>query len=82
MGGATGIVACIVAAALSILTIAIAWLAYRPLLTFMLLAVVGGLFYIMKAKVEAKRCGTVHREIPTVQATPIYAGVSKGDGFV
>ena len=37
MGGATSLVTCIVAAALSIVTIAIAWLAVRPLFTFFLL---------------------------------------------
>ena len=82
MGGATGIVTCIVAAALSILTIAIAWFAYRPLLTFVLLAIVGGLGYIMKKKVDATRNETDY-EIPTVNATPIYADEpSKGNNFV
>ncbi|EJK77532.1 hypothetical protein THAOC_00631 [Thalassiosira oceanica] len=44
IGGASGIMTCIVAAALSTLTIAIAWLAYRPFFSIMLLGVVGGLF--------------------------------------
>lgn len=73
MGGATSLVTCLAAAVLSVLTIAIAWLAYRPLLTFTLLAIVGGLVYVMKKKVdESKRNGNASNEIPTVTATPVY----------
>ena len=83
MAGATGMVACLVAATLSLLTIAIAWLAYRPLLTFTLLAVVGSLVYVMKTKVDTKRRAAAGGEIPTVRATPIYTSVSsKGNGIV
>ena len=55
MSGATSIATCIAAAALSILTIAIAWLMYRPLLTFFLLCIVGGLTYLMRRRVDEKR---------------------------
>mmetsp|Transcript_6182 Transcript_6182/g.13988 ORF Transcript_6182/g.13988 Transcript_6182/m.13988 type:complete len:168 (+) Transcript_6182:1142-1645(+) len=54
IGGASGIMTCIVAAALSTLTIAIAWLAYRPFFSIMLLGVVGGLVYMMKKRAAAK----------------------------
>mmetsp|Transcript_3659 Transcript_3659/g.8080 ORF Transcript_3659/g.8080 Transcript_3659/m.8080 type:complete len:420 (+) Transcript_3659:216-1475(+) len=83
MGGATSLVTCIVAAALSILTIAIAWLAYRPLLTFTLFAIVAGLVYFAKNRVDVNRHGT---EIPMVKATPIFTDAEPSapprDGFV
>jgi len=82
VGGATSIVTCIVAAALSISTVAIAWFAYRPLLTFFLLGIVGGLIYLMKRKVESKRYGEADHEIPLVNAYPIYNDGHSGGDFV
>lgn len=80
MDGATSIVTCIAAAALSTLTIAMAWLAYRPMFTMLLLAIVGGLIYVMKRKVESNREAS-HYEMPT--AVPVYADQSsKGSDFV
>lgn len=68
--GATGIVTCIAAAIFSILTIAFAWFAYRPLFTFFLLAIVGGLVYFMKRRVDSKRTDTNY-DMPMVQAVQI-----------
>mmetsp|Transcript_3002 Transcript_3002/g.5504 ORF Transcript_3002/g.5504 Transcript_3002/m.5504 type:complete len:423 (+) Transcript_3002:202-1470(+) len=82
MGGATTIVNCIVAAALSISTIALAWFVYRPLLTFSLLGIVGGLVYLMKRKVESKRYGEADHEVPLVDTTPIYKDGHSGVDFV
>jgi len=82
MGGATTIVNCIVAAALSISTIAIAWFAYRPLLTFFLLGIVGGLVYLMRRNVESKRYGEADHEVPLVDTTPIYKDGHSGVDFV
>jgi len=82
MGGATSIVTCIVAAALSISTIAIAWFAYRPLLTFFLLGIVGGLVYLMRRNVESKRYGEADHEIPVVNAIPIYKDGHSGADYV
>ena len=70
MDSATGLVNCTVAAVLSMVTIAIAWLAYRPLLTFFLLAIVGGIVYFMKRKVDVNRAKAAH-EIPVAQGVPI-----------
>jgi hypothetical protein len=70
MSGATSVVACMAAGALSILTIAIAWLAFRPLLAFFLLAIVGGLVYLMRQRVDDKR--RTEDYTPTVHATPDY----------
>lgn len=85
MSGATGVVNCIVAAILSILTIASAWLFYRPLLTFFLFGIVAGLVYVAKKKVDATREKTEY-EMPTVQAVPIpeYTDQTraKGSDFV
>ena len=85
MSGATGVLNCIVAAILSILTITSAWLFYRPLLTFFLFGIVAGLVYVAKKKVDTTREKTEY-EMPTVQAVPIpeYTDQTraKGSDFV
>ena len=40
----------LISLALSLLTIAIAWFAYRPVMSIILLAVIGGLIYLIKTK--------------------------------
>lgn len=48
----TGIVAFLIAAILSLVTIAIAWIVYRPLLGIALIVVAGGLAFAMKGKLK------------------------------
>ena len=55
VGSATGIMTCFAAASLSTLTIAIAWMAYRPFFSIMLLGVVGGSVYMMKKRAATAR---------------------------
>ena len=69
MGGVTTIAACTVAAALSTLTIAIAWVAYRPLLALLLFAIVGGLLYIAQRKADSNQNGAEY-EGSTMNTTP------------
>mmetsp|Transcript_6173 Transcript_6173/g.13953 ORF Transcript_6173/g.13953 Transcript_6173/m.13953 type:complete len:234 (+) Transcript_6173:1121-1822(+) len=84
IGGASGIMTCIVAAALSTLTIAIAWLAYRPFFSIMLLGVVGGLVYMMKKRAAATELGdrqdssndATNISVPMVHARIVYSDAS------
>ncbi|MHB2021408.1 MAG: TMEM43 family protein, partial [Candidatus Xenobia bacterium] len=48
LGMGTGIFAFVIASTLSLITCAIAWVAYRPLLGIGMLAVAGGIFFVMK----------------------------------
>lgn len=50
----TGLVAFIIAAVLSIITIAVAWMVYRPVLGVALLIVAGGLVFFLKGKLKKK----------------------------
>jgi len=78
MSGATSIATCFAAAALSTLTIAIAWLVYRPLFSFFLLGIVGGLTYLTRKRVDEKRRTTsTGYIIPTAYAVPF-----EGNNFV
>ena len=95
VGGASGIMSCIVAGALSALTIAIAWLAYRPFFSIMLLGVVGGVVYMMKKRAatnfgrkDGRKDSFDHDatdiSVPMAHARPIYSDASpsapaKGD---
>jgi len=87
VGGASGIMSCIVAGALSALTIAIAWLAYRPFFSTMLLGVVGGVVYMMKKRAatnfgrkDGRKDSFDHDatdiSVPMVHARPIYSDAS------
>ena len=53
VGKGTGFVAFIVAAICSLVTIAIAWIAYRPILAISLLVVAGGCLYLFISKKKA-----------------------------
>lgn len=53
-GAITGGVLFLVSLALSLLTIAIAWFVYRPLLSIGLLAVIGGIVFVLKNKFVRK----------------------------
>ena len=55
VGAITGGVIFLISLVLSLLTIAIAWLAYRPLLSIGLLIVVGGLVFVLKNKFLATK---------------------------
>jgi hypothetical protein len=55
VGIGTGIIALLVALLLSMVTIAIAWMLYRPLLAIGLLAIGGGLGYFIRLKLQARR---------------------------
>jgi len=52
VGAGTGLIAGLVAAVLSLLTISIAWLFYRPLLGVALLVVAAGLTYLIRTKLR------------------------------
>ena len=53
VGKGTGFVAFIIAAICSLITIAIAWIAYRPILAISLLVVAGGCLYLFISKKKA-----------------------------
>jgi len=53
VGKGTGFVAFIIAAICSLVTIAIAWIAYRPILAISLLVVAGGCIYLFISKKKA-----------------------------
>ncbi len=55
VGFGTGLIAFLVALLLSAVTIAIAWILYRPLLAIGLLAIGGGLGYFIRLKLQARR---------------------------
>lgn len=55
VGAGAGLIAFLVAAPLSLLTIAMAWLFYRPLLGIALIVIAGGLTMLLKAKLKAAR---------------------------
>lgn len=55
VGSITGGVVFLISLALSLLTIAIAWLAYRPLLSVGLLIVIGGIVFLLKNKFSPKK---------------------------
>ncbi|WP_417908861.1 TMEM43 family protein [Candidatus Electronema sp. PJ] len=55
VGAGTGIIAFLIAAVLSLITIAVAWVVYRPLLGIALLAVAVGLIVLVKGKLGAAK---------------------------
>lgn len=55
VGFLTGGVVFLISLALSLLTIAIAWLAYRPLLSIGLLVVIGSIVFVLKNKFASKK---------------------------
>lgn len=55
VGFGTGIVAFVVAAPCTLITIAIAWFFYRPVLSCILLAIAGGIVYLVWSKKKAKK---------------------------
>ncbi|HAZ62982.1 MAG TPA: hypothetical protein DCZ72_05145 [Armatimonadetes bacterium] len=57
VGAGTGLAAILIAAPLSVLTIAIAWLRFRPILGIVLLAVAGFLGYYARGKIAARSGG-------------------------
>jgi hypothetical protein len=54
VGAGTNLIAALIAAVLSLLTISIAWLFYRPLLAVALLAVAAGLTWLIRSRLTAK----------------------------
>lgn len=54
VGSLTGGVIFLITLALSLLTIAVAWLAYRPILSISLLAVIGAIIFLIKNKFTKK----------------------------
>lgn len=52
VGAGTGLISFLIAAVCSFLTIAVAWIVYRPLLGVLLLAVAGGLIYLLVGKMR------------------------------
>ena len=64
VGFGTGIVAFVVAAPCALITIAIAWFFYRPVLSCILLALAGGIVYFVWSKKKAKKAAAA-AEAPT-----------------
>ncbi len=62
VGSLTGGVAFLISLALSLLTIAIAWLAYRPLLSICLLVVIGAIVFLLKNKFAPEKETTAEKE--------------------
>ena len=59
VGFGTGLVAFVVAAPCALITIAIAWFFYRPVLSCILLAIAGGIVYLVWSKKKAKKAAAV-----------------------
>jgi hypothetical protein len=55
VGIGTGVIAFLVALVLSAATVAVAWILYRPLLAIGLLAIGGGIGYLICQKLQAYR---------------------------
>jgi len=55
VGAGTGIIAFLLAAVLSLITIAIAWIVYRPLLGVVLIVAAGGLVMAIKGKLKSAK---------------------------
>lgn len=60
VGAGTGIIAFLLGTVLSVVTIAIAWIVYRPLLGIILLAVAIGLVVLIKKKLKYAKLTTAH----------------------
>ena len=58
VGAGTGIISFLLAAILSLITIAIAWIVYRPLLGIILLVVAVGLMVAIKGKLKSAKAAT------------------------
>lgn len=71
VGAVVGIAAFIVALLLSALTIAIAWLFYRPLISIAILSVVGIIAYLVKTKILDKRQSAIKPAEPVASTEPI-----------
>ncbi len=65
VGFATGLVAFVLAASISLIVIAIAWLFYRPILAVALLAIAGGLFYFLRKRGQEKKLQNSEKSIAT-----------------
>ena len=55
VGAGTGLIAFLLAAILSLITIAVGWIVYRPLLGIILLAVAVGLTVAIKGKLKSAK---------------------------
>jgi hypothetical protein len=55
VGAGTGIISFLLAACLSLITIAVAWIVYRPVLGIILLVVAVGLMILIKGKLNAAK---------------------------
>ena len=55
LGGGIGIVAGLLSFALSLITIAVAWIFYRPLIAAVLIAIVFAILYLLKKKTSGKK---------------------------
>lgn len=64
IGAGTSLVAFLISAICSLITIAIAWLFYRPIMGILLLAVAGGLIYFLKKKADEKKAAQVQAGNP------------------
>jgi hypothetical protein len=64
----TGFVAGVLAFVLTLITIAIAWLFYRPVLGVTLLVVAGGGIYVLLKKLKAKKAAAATPAAPAAPA--------------
>jgi hypothetical protein len=58
VGAGTGVIAFLLAAGLSAVTVAVAWFVYRPLLSTILLVIAAGLAIAIRAKLKSSNAGT------------------------
>jgi hypothetical protein len=55
VGAGTGMIAFLISSVLSVLTVALAWLAYRPLIGIALIFIAGGIIFLLREKIREKR---------------------------
>ena len=72
IGIGIGIIAFLIATPVALITIAIAWLFYRPVLGIILLALAGGLLYLLNKKRAAAKAAKAAKDepAPAVEPTP------------
>lgn len=58
LGAGAGIISFLVAGVLSLITVAIAWIVYRPLIAIILIAVAGGLGFLVWSKLKKSKAAT------------------------
>ncbi len=70
IGIGTGILAFLIATPVALITIAVAWLFYRPILGIVLLAAAGGLLYLLIKKRAAAKAAKKDEPAPAVESAP------------